>query len=254
MIWRHELKFILQEEVFHHLYFSLRPVLHHDHNSKGDDPAGFRGYRIRSLYFDDAGKSGIFDKLTGADPRHKFRIRIYNDNDQVIHLEKKIKSGNMTQKQSCRLSRQQVDYLLEGECESLYDDALSMIERADGRGQLRQARLLLQFYSEIRTRLLKPAILVDYERIPLTWPDGNVRITFDRYMSTGLFRQDLWDPDAAMMPAMAEDQLIMEVKYDRFLPDFIRSAIQLPGASLIAVSKYVQCAGACRQMQWEDHN
>ena len=252
MIWRHELKFIIDEAAFHRLYFGLRPVMHHDRHANGDDPSGFSGYRIRSLYFDDAGRSGIFDKLTGSDPRHKFRIRIYNDNDQVIHLEKKIKSGNLTQKRSCRLSHDQTDALLQGEVDSLFDDALIMYQEADGRGQRRQAVLLQQFYTEIRTRLLSPVLLVDYERIPLVWPDGNVRITFDRFLSTGIYRQELWDPDAALLPALDHGQLIMEVKYDHFLPDFIRSAIQLPGTSLVAVSKYVQCAAACRQAQWED--
>ena len=196
MIWRHELKFIIDEATFQHLYFSLRPVMHSDHHANGDDPAGFRGYLIRSLYFDDFARSGIFDKLAGADPRHKYRIRIYNDNDRVIHLEKKIKSGNMTQKRSCRLSRAQVDGLLEGSPETILDESLKIASTAESKSRLREGQLLLQFYAEIRSRLLAPMLLVDYERIPLVWPDGNVRITFDRNLSTGIYRQDLWDADA----------------------------------------------------------
>jgi hypothetical protein len=252
MIWRHEHKFIIDEVTFQQLYFSLRPVMHADRHAIGSEPDGFCGYQIRSLYFDDAGRSGIFDKLVGADPRHKFRIRIYNDNDQVIHLEKKIKSGNLTQKRTCRLSKAQVDGLLSGNPEAILDESLMIARTAASKSRQREGQLLLQFYTDIRTRLLAPVLLVDYERIPLTWPDGNVRVTFDRHLATGIYRQDLWDPDAALLPVLAPGQVVMEVKFDHFLPDFIRSLLQLPGVSQTAVSKYVQCAGACRQQSWED--
>ncbi len=252
MAWRNELKFIIDEATFHHLYFSLRPIMHHDRNANCDNPTGFHGYQIRSLYFDDTGRSGIFDKLAGTDPRHKFRLRIYNDNDQVIHLEKKTKSGNMTWKRSCRLSREQVDGLLAGNPEAILDESLKIAQTAQSKSRLREANMLLQFYSEIRTRLLAPILLVDYERIPLVWPDGNVRITFDRHLATGIYRQDLWDPAAAVMPVLEPGQMILEVKYDHYLPDFIRSLLQLNGVAQMAVSKYVVCAGACRLHKWED--
>jgi hypothetical protein len=252
MIWRHELKFIISETTFQNLYFTLRPVMHSDRHAVGDDPAGFRGYQIRSLYFDDIERSGVFEKLAGVDPRHKYRIRIYNDNDAVIHLEKKIKSGNMTQKRSCRLSREQVDGLLGGEPESILNESLKITRTSESKSRRRESQLLLQFYADIRSRLLAPLLIVDYDRIPLVWPDGNVRVTFDRHLSTGIYRQDLWDPAAALLPVLDPGQLIMEVKYDHFLPDFIRSLLQHSGISQLAVSKYVQCAGFCSQQHWED--
>jgi hypothetical protein len=252
MNWRHELKFAIDEATFHHLYFSLRPVMHGDRHANGDDPSGFRGYQIRSLYFDDIERSGIFEKLAGVNPRHKYRIRIYNDNDQVIHLEKKIKNGELTQKRTCRLSREQVDGLLNGQPEAILEESLMIARTAQSKSRRREGQLLLQFYTEIRNRLLAPMLLVDYDRIPLVWPDGNVRITFDRHLSTGIYRQDLWDPSAALLPVLEPGFLIMEVKYDHFLPDFIRSLLQLNGISQLAVSKYVQCAGTCSQHNWED--
>ena len=245
MNWRHELKFIIDEPTFHQLYFTLRPILHSDRHANGEDGAGFRSYQVRSLYFDDAGRSGIFDKLSGIDLRHKYRIRIYNDNDQVIHLEKKLKHNELTMKQICRVSRAQVDGLLAGEPEALLDEAKKLKATASSRSRHRDSQLLLQFYSEIRTRLLAPKLLVDYERIPLLWADGNVRITFDCHLSSSLGRQDLWDPAAALQPVLNPGELIMEIKYDRFLPDFIRSAIQLPGISPLAISKYLLCSVHC---------
>lgn len=250
MIWRHELKYLIDEATFQQLFFSLRPILHADTHAVGSKLDGFTHYRIRSLYFDDHSKSGIFDKLTGADPRHKYRIRIYNDSEQTIRLEKKMKWGRLTQKHSAPLSRSQVDRLLEGDAASLVDRMLK-----DPRREATQLLPLTgQFYADIRNLLLRPALLVDYDRLPLVWPDGNVRITFDRFLSTGIYRQDLWDKDAAMLPVLDPGEVILEVKYDHFLPDFIRHLLPLAGASPLSISKYVQCAAFCRQENWEDQN
>lgn len=244
MIWRHELKYIIDEATFQHLFFTLRPLLHADIHTLPETGGGFAGYHIRSLYFDDIGQSGIFDKLTGADPRHKYRVRIYNHSDKVVRLEKKIKKGTLTRKRSCPLDRSLVDRLLLGDLECLLD----IHDQDSGKS----AHLAGEFYAESRIKLLSPRLLVDYERLPLTWPDGNVRVTFDRFLSTGFYRCDLWDPGAAMQPVLDPGQLIMEVKYDHFLPDFIRALLPLAGAVPVAVSKYVQCAAASRQENWED--
>ena len=86
----------------------------------------------------------------------------------------------------------------------------------------RRADLLGQFYAEWRTRHLRPLVLVEYNRIPLIWPDGNVRITFDRHLTTGYYRQDIWDAGAGLQPVLEPHQVILEVKYDRFMPEFIQ--------------------------------
>ncbi|HBP37715.1 MAG TPA: molecular chaperone [Clostridiales bacterium] len=254
MLWRHELKFLIDEAASRQLYYSLRPILFDDSHALGSDPDRFRRYQIRSLYFDDENRRGIFEKLAGTDPRHKYRIRIYNGQDQRISLEKKIKSGNLTQKHTCLLTRQQVESLLEGEPEFLLEASLRLNREAQNKSDRRAGQLLAEFYAEIRTCRLAPLLLVDYDRAPLLWPDGNVRITFDRHLSTGLYRQDLWDPDAGLVPVLDPDQVILEVKFDHFLPDFIRALLPLSGASQLSISKYAQCAGFCRTQSWEDQS
>jgi len=240
MTWRHELKFLISLDTFLRLYYRLRPLLQRDRHGDGEG-----GYKIRSLYFDDDAKRGIFEKLAGSDPRSKYRVRIYNNSDQVIRLEMKVKSGSLSRKHGCALTKDMTDQLLAGDAEMLFS-AFRDSGKAD------QQTLLGRFYTDWQTRLLRPALLVDYHRLPLLWPDGNVRITFDRHLATGLYRQDLWDPDAALVPVLPPDMVILEVKYDRFLPDFIRDALGLSGAMPLSVSKYVQCAAWCRQQSWED--
>jgi hypothetical protein len=245
MIWRHELKYLIDDAAFLRLYHALSPVLQRDLHEFDHQPGALGGYRIRSLYFDDHARTGIFDKLAGTDPRHKYRVRIYNGEDNVIRLEKKIKSGSLTQKHSCSLTRLQVDSLLDGDADPVYMALL----QASGRSE---QTLLGQFYTEWQTRQLRPRLLVDYWRLPFVWPDGNVRVTFDRFLATGFYRQDLWDPDAAMQSVLPPQMVILEVKYDHFLPAFICGLLELSGAIPIAVSKYVQCAAWCRTQSWED--
>lgn len=272
MTWRHELKYLIDEATFQHLYFTCRAILHGDRNANSRGSDGLRSYNIRSLYFDDPFKRAVFEKLAGVDNRHKFRIRIYNDSDLVIHLEKKIKSNSLSRKLCCRLTRAQVDGLLAGDPEVLLENraapavpaAETMRGRRSGRAENSAASvadqhnldsetdLLHEFYAEIRTQLLGPTLLVDYERLPLVWPDGNVRMTFDRNLSTGIYRQDLWDAGAGLQPVLEPGSLILEVKYDHFLPDFIRLLLPVAGVSLISMSKYAQCAGFIRTGSWED--
>ena len=245
MIWRHELKYIIDEASFRHLFYALGPVLQRDRHEVPCQEDGLGGYRIRSLYFDDMEKRGIFEKLSGSDPRHKYRIRIYNNEDRVIHLEKKVKSGQLTQKLSCGLSRQLVESLVGGDAEPLYA-ALCQADDPASRD------LLGQFYTEWQTRFLRPRLLVDYWRTPLLWPDGNVRITFDRYLSTGYHRNDLWDREASLQSVLPPQTVIMEIKYDHFLPAFVNGLLDLHGAIPLSISKYVQCAAFGKTQSWED--
>lgn len=82
--FRHELKFMINR----HQYYILRQRL--QGLARHDEHAGQSGeYHIRSLYFDDIDNSALHDKLGGIRERRKYRIRIYNRRDDLIHFEKK---------------------------------------------------------------------------------------------------------------------------------------------------------------------
>lgn len=251
-IWRHEEKYLLDETAFTQLYWRLRPFMSLDKHASlpgwPDDPetadeipglqtdAQYPGYQVKSLYFDTIGRHGLFEKLAGVDQRFKYRIRIYNNGDRVIHLEKKMKRNQYCLKSSIMITRQQVEALLAGEYTWLLD----------------AGSLGVDLYTEIRTRLMRPLVLVDYHRIPMTWPADEIRITFDRQLSTGIFRTDLFDEHAALHPALAPGQVILEVKYNHFLPDFINNLLAVPGSVPVAMSKYAMC---CREISfsgWSD--
>ena len=87
------------------------------------------------------------------------------------------------------------------------------------------------------TQGLRPKTLVDYTREPYVFAPGNVRVTLDYAIRTGLSSTDFTDPNAVTLP-VPEDPVILEVKWDNFLPDLVRDLIQLEGRHTSAYSKY----------------
>ena len=92
----------------------------------------------------------------------------------------------------------------------------------------------------MHTELLRPKTVVEYEREPFVYSPGNVRVTLDYNVRTSLNCKDFLSDDALTIPA-GDSPIILEVKWDAFLPDCIRSAIQLDGRRVTAFSKYAQC-------------
>ena len=91
----------------------------------------------------------------------------------------------------------------------------------------------------MRTQRLRPKTIVDYTREPYVYPAGNVRVTLDYDIRTGLRCPDFLSPGITI-PA-GDAPIILEVKWDAFLPSVIRDAIQLEGRHTSSFSKYAQC-------------
>ena len=189
------------------------------------DPHAVDGkYLIRSLYFDTPSDRALREKLDGVSRREKFRIRYYNGDTSVIHLEKKSKLGGLGNKQSAPLSVPETSALLQG--------GLSWMT---GSGR----PLVRELYSKMRTQQLRPRTIVEYTREPYVCPAGNVRVTLDCDIRTGLRCTDFLHPGITI-PA-GDAPIILEVKWDSFLPSVIRDAIQLEGRHTSSFSKYAQC-------------
>ena len=182
-------------------------------------------YTIRSLYFDTPGDRALREKLDGVNMREKFRIRYYNGDTSLIHLEKKSKQNSLCSKQQTVLTVQQAGSIVNGDIDW-------MAESDSG--------LLLELYSKMRYQGLRPKTIVDYIREPYTYQAGNVRVTFDYGIRTGLGCTDFLNPDCVTVPA-GDTGIIMEVKWDEFLPDIIRDAVALEGRHSTAFSKYAAC-------------
>ena len=188
-------------------------VLHEDGN-----------YFIRSLYFDDYLQSGLTDKVDGIEKREKFRIRFYDLDDSFIRLESKQKIGQMTKKLSAPLTREQVESICRGDTWWMYQS---------------EHPLIRNFYLKHRTRLLRPVVLVDYYREAFIFKD--VRITFDKHISSGRYSVDLFKKDLPTAPIFPSDRMVLEVKYDDVLPYAVKRLLSGVPMARSAISKYELC-------------
>ena len=220
---RHELKFFINEMQYFVLSGVLDQVLQRDPN--GDE---YNEYHIRSLYFDTVFNDALFDKMDGVQHRDKYRIRIYNFSDKIIKLECKTKVGNLISKRSLTIPKLLCEQLMAGDPTGL---------------ETTQSGLLNDMYREMTVRLLRPVVLVDYVREAYLHPAEEVRITFDKQLRTGLWNRDLFDQWAPTVPPFDENVMILEVKYNRMLPTYIRDLLSTycQGACQSAISKYTWC-------------
>ena len=218
---RHELKYFINPAELEALRARLRGALSMDVHNVGGRP-----YAIRSLYFDDIGDSAFYDKQSGVMDRDKYRIRIYRYSDKEIFLERKRKMGDLIQKSSVQITRRLCDQLIEGNPTGLHKA---------------QNPLLQDVYTQMRTRLLRPKVLVDYAREAYLHPAEDTRITFDLNLHSGLFSYDLFNPHLPTVCPHDRNVEILEVKFNNYLPAYIAALLGGVEAERSAISKYVLC-------------
>ena len=190
------------------------------------DPHAIHGsYHIRSLYMDSPDDTALREKIDGVNMREKFRIRYYNRDTSLIHLEKKSKRGGLGTKYSAHLTPDQAEKIAAGD-----------IDWMSGSSD----PLLAELYCKMKYKGLRGKTIVDYTREPFIYPAGNVRVTFDYDIRTGLYCTDFLNPDCPTIPA-GDAPVILEVKWDEYLPSIIRDCVQTPGRRVTAFSKYAQC-------------
>ena len=190
------------------------------------DPHAVDGkYLIRSLYFDDIRDSALREKLDGVNQREKFRIRYYNGDTSLIHLEKKSKRNGLGSKDMADLTAAEAQAIVDGDLGWMPSSGRPLVQ---------------ELYSKMKSHGLRPKTIVDYTREPFVYAPGNVRVTLDYNIRTGLGCTDFLNADCITIPA-GDAPIILEVKWDGFLPDIIRDAVQLSGRRVSAFSKYAQC-------------
>ena len=218
---RHELKYHITPAELTVLRGVLAPVMQLDPNGNENNE-----YHIRSLYFDTINDDALDEKIAGVGNRKKYRIRIYNFSDKVIKLECKSKYGDLISKQSVSIPRELAEQLIAGD--------------PDGLQRMRHP-LLHDVYREMRTRLLRPAVIVDYVREAYIHQAEEVRITFDKQVRTGLHSVDMFNPQVPTYPVFDDPVEILEVKFDEFLPGYLQSILSGVTAQRSAISKYTWC-------------
>lgn len=221
--YRHELKYSVSYAGYLALRARLRPVMEPDPHAGGDGC-----YTIRSIYFDNYSDTVLREKLDGVRKREKFRLRWYNDELSLIHLEKKMKHDNLCLKLSAQLTEEECRAL----CAGRVDWMLA-----------HPSQLVRELRCKMTLRQLRPRVLVSYLREPYVYGPGNVRVTFDSRIRTSLFRRELLERGPDISAADSPGDMLMEVKYDGFLPEIIAALLQTGDLRQQSFSKY----GACRR-------
>ena len=217
--YRHEWKHALNMSDLLVLRTRLRAVME-------SDPHAVEGkYLIRSLYFDNLDDKALREKLDGVNRREKFRIRLYNGDASVIHLEKKSRLNGLGTKFSADLTAEEAQKIMDGDLDWMLGSDQALIR---------------ELYCKMRSQGLRPKTIVDYTREPFIYRPGNVRVTLDYDIRTGCGYRDFLNPAAVTIPA-GDAPILLEVKWDAFLPSVIRDIVQMPGRHAEAFSKYAQC-------------
>ena len=217
--FRHELKYLISSAEVTMLRTRLSGLISLDAHAKNGH------YTIRSLYFDNLADRALREKIDGVNSREKFRVRYYNGDTSFILLEKKSKCSGLCSKVQATLTRRETQAIAAGEPESLAESTEPLVR---------------ELYQKMRTQGLKPKTIVDYTREPFVFAPGNVRVTLDYHIRTGLGCTDFLDPGCVTVP-IRDDPIILEVKWDSFLPSVIRDIVQIPGTHTSAFSKYAAC-------------
>ena len=215
---RHELKFGITYVDYQLLKLKLKHVMQLDPHAKAKGT-----YLIRSCYFDNFDNKVLNEKKEGFYARDKYRVRIYNKSDDIIHLERKSKRNNQTYKSKCKLTKQEFEKLRVNDFDWMSNDERSLIR---------------DLYKDIKLYQLKPTTVVDYEREAYLYPYGNVRITFDHRVQSSLRNTDMFNKKLPMVDVLEPNEVILEVKYDDYLPSIIKMMLQGIHTRHEAYSKY----------------
>ena len=213
--WKHELNYLDLLTIRQRLRAVMEP-----------DPHAVGGkYLIRSLYFDNPDDKALREKVDGVNMREKFRIRYYNGDPSVIHLEKKSKRNGLGTKYSASLTGEEAQAIVDGDLDWMMNSGRPLVQ---------------ELYCKMQYQRLRPKTIVDYTREPFIYRPGNVRVTFDYNIRTGMSCTDFLNLKCITIPA-GDSPILLEVKWDEYLPEIIRAAVQTPGRRESAFSKYAQC-------------
>lgn len=217
-VFREEKKFLISVAEFIEKSHMLSQIMIEDaHN-------GTHGYIIRSLYFDTIYDGDYFEKLAGVEMRRKIRLRIYDPHADFAMLEMKQKQGTNQLKRSLRVSREEAVQLTKGD----YSPLLQHKEP-----------FAAECYAMMQCRGYRPKAIVQYNRKAFIAKENKIRVTFDNNIEATESNFDLFSPQLNMNPVLDKYDVILEVKFNGFLLEYIRRMLNSINRSELSVSKYV---------------
>lgn len=214
--FRHEDKYILNISDYQKIKNKLETILRYDDNTLKD--LGY--YKITSVYFDNLYDKCLLEKVNGVNNREKYRIRYYNDDLSYIKLEKKIKINGLCKKISCNISKEEYEKILKNDVQWLLD--------------CYDRELLQDLYIKMKVQLLRLSTIVEYNRTAFIYSDKNIRVTLDRDLKTNIGNGSI---------GIDSGKMILEIKYNNYLPDIISNLLKSDRKIRCSYSKYEMCRG-----------
>ena len=199
-------------------YLKLKPLiaslLIHDQHGDTDD------YPVHSLYLDDLYFSGAADKAFGNQFHKKYRIRHY-DKNEFRKLELKEKIGDEATKYSTAIDETLYQAILSQDLEVLeskFDDPLIRRFTLD----------MLRFH-------YLPVCDIYYHREAYKDPSDNCRVTFDHSLKVSPHSEENTNE---YTPLMYPTHVLLEVKYEHYIPKPVKQVLKHIALHQLSVSKY----------------
>lgn len=217
--YRTEAKYLLRWTDYYVLREILKHVLRRDSNASENGD-----YTIRSIYFDSYDNYSFTQKMDGVLERRKIRIRTYGSKvSDYVKLEIKNKWNAGVYKETVNIRKEHAQELLKGNAEVLLEYKNEMANK---------------MYLMFQRSALLPVTAIDYEREAYILPFDQIRITFDKNLRCSADHLRQLEADRVFYPVLDRKYMILEVKYNHFLPDFIKRILGTVPGECLSVSKY----------------
>lgn len=216
-LWRHERKFRIAT-------VQRATAVGWCRNAMAPDPhAGPDGdYFIRSVYFDSLADGDYGDKAIGALARKKIRLRVYSESPEFALLERKSKIGMWNHKERVKLTLEEAEGLLAGDGDVLFRKG---------------SETALRFYAEMKAKLYRPVVNVEYEREAYVLPFEDIRVTFDKSVRYSVSDLGL-SGHKSMVPLFPDGSAVLEVKYNEEFPRWMAERLGAVDEVQVAMSKF----------------
>ncbi len=231
---RYELKFVVSPAQKERFLGSVRHALKPDPH--GTDAA----YRVTSQYYDSPKLSCYWEKVDGVALRKKIRLRFYGDVDPEVgfgsraaFLEIKHRLNECISKERVALRPESAVAILEDSSRLLHlDELLTEEERRH-----RQTIALIELTAGHLALVATDVITYRREAWMGTF-DSRLRLTFDHFVHA-LAPDRYLDLDRESgVPLIPTGHAVMEVKFNRRIPRWIRDTIMAQGLAVQRFSKY----------------
>lgn len=227
---RYEFKYLVPIEQYEALRSAIAPFLRPDEFA-AKQPNGI--YTVRSIYFDTPGFEMYHTKVEGIAHRMKVRLRGYNcgDEQSPVFMEIKRKYEGPILKNRSLAPYNIVLQLFRGVAMDSFNGEISCHDNAR------------RFFYQILSRNLQPVVNIIYEREPLLGntfdPENDFRLTFDMHLRSVAYPgvDQLFDESGTMFAFPGH--FILEVKFNRYCPAWIKPVLEDFKLRKEPASKYI---------------